>query len=152
MERLLRSIGVVVALVTVGCGESVLDTHDPDRSPRVEAASAPTVVPIFVEFDDVNPCSGLVHTVTITGTARIVEHDGRTVVHSQVTVTTSSGFEGRGTETDVNNGNIQTLTLNHMLTNGSGDRIRAHFVLILDVSTTPPTVRATTGSVTCVGA
>jgi len=151
MKRLLRTIGVAAALVTVGCGESVLDPQDAGKSPRMEAASAPIEVPIFIQFDGVNPCSGLIHTITITGTALIHEH----VAHSQVTITTSSGFVGRGTETDVDNGNIATLTLNHMLTNDSGDRIRAHLLLILDLSTTPPTVRVMKGTfdeVICVGA
>jgi hypothetical protein len=133
----------------------VLDPQEADRSPRVETASAPIEVPIFIQFEGVNPCSGLVHTITITGTARLIEQDGRSVVHLQRTITTSSGFEGRGTETDVVNGHILKLTLNDMLTNDSDDRIRAHLVLVLDLSTAPPTVRVmkgTFGGVICVGA
>ncbi len=118
----------------------------------VEAASGPTAVPIFVQFDDLNPCSGLIHTVTFTGTAWIHEHNGRVVVRSQRTITTSSGFEGRGTDTFVDNGNIQKVTLNDMLTHPSGDRIRARFALVIDLSTTPPTVQVFNRSVTCVGA
>ncbi|MFL5496504.1 MAG: hypothetical protein ACJ8DC_19115 [Gemmatimonadales bacterium] len=155
MKGLLWSIGVVAPLVIVGCGESVLDPHDADRSPRMEAASAPIEVPIFVQFEDVNPCSGLVITVTFTGTARIVEHNGHVVVHERRTISTSDGFEGRGTDTFVDNGNIQKFTLNDMLTNESGDRIRAHLLLVIDLSTTPPTVRVmkgTFGGTICVGA
>jgi hypothetical protein len=146
MARLLGSTAVVLSLLSVGCRESVLEPRDAGSSPVIQAASAPTVVPIFIRFDDVNPCTGLVHTITVRGTARIVEQKGVTVVHSQRTITTSSGFTGRGTETDVDNGNIFKFTLNDMLTNQAGDRIRAHLVLVLDLSTDPPTVRVMQGT------
>jgi hypothetical protein len=116
---------------------------------HTEAASAPTAVPIFEQFDDVNPCSGLIHTVTFTGTAWVHEHNGRFIVRAQRTITTSSGFEGRGTDTFVGNGSVFKVTLNDMLTHPSGDRIRPHFVLVVDVST--ETVRVLKGSLTCVG-
>ena len=155
MKRLLGRIGAAVALVTVGCGESVLDPHDIDSSTRVEAASAPIEVPVFIQFDFLNPCSGLIHTVTFTGTARIHEHDGQVVVQTQRTITTSDGFQGRGTDTFVDNGKIQRFTLNDMLSHESGARIRAHFVQVIDLSTTPPTVRVFKGTfdgTICVGA
>jgi hypothetical protein len=109
------------------------------------AASAPTAEPLFIQFDDMNPCSGLPITVTLTGTAWINDHDGQTVVRTQVTVATSDGLEGRGTSTEVTTGNISAFTLNHMLTNTSGARIRAHLLLVLDQTTTPPSVRVMKG-------
>jgi hypothetical protein len=154
-------VGLLLTVLTAsGCGDvqEPLGVADPprlNRSADVQAASAPVEVPIFAQFEDVNPCSGLVHTITFTGTARIHEHDGRVVVHAQRTITTSSGFEGRGRDTFVYNGKIQKVTANDMLTNESGDRIRAHIVLVLDLSTTPPTVRVMKGTfdeVICVGA
>ena len=50
-------------------------------------------------------------------------------------VTTDTGFEGRGEHTIVDNGRNSTFTLNDMLVHPSGDRIRAHLVLIIDLET-----------------
>jgi hypothetical protein len=141
---------VVLFLAAVGCGENhtqygLTDPPPPHSFAFVAAASAPTPVPIFVRFEDVNPCSGLVHTVTITGTAWIQNRDGHIVVREERTVTTSSGFAGRGTDVFVDNGTTQKFTLNDMLTNQSGARIRAHLVLVIDLSTIPPTVRVSKG-------
>lgn len=149
-----------VVLAAGGCGEQqeLLGVDPPLLSAHadVDAPGAPTAVPVFFEFDGVNPCSGLPQTVTFTGTAWIHElPGGRVVVRSQRTITTSSGFEGRGTDTFVDNGNILKFTLNDMLTHPSGDRIRAHLLLVIDLTTTPPTVRVmkgTFGGTICVGA
>jgi len=144
----------LLALLAVGgCNETQqllgLTDPPPNSFAVIAAPGAPTTVPIFLQFDDVNPCSGLVHTVTFTGTASIHElPNGQVVVREQRTITTSSGFEGRGTDTFVGNGNIQKTTLNDMLTNESGERIRARFALVIDVST--GTVQVLNGSVECV--
>ncbi len=148
------SISLLLSLFAVGCDETqhpsgVADRSSPSGFAVVAAASAPTPVPIFIQFDDLNPCSGLVHTVTFTGTAWIQELDGRVVIREQRTITTSSGFEGRGTDTFVDNGNIQTFRLDDMLTNESGDRIRAHGLMVFDLSTL--TVHVEKFAVTCVG-
>ena len=118
-------------------------------APTSVAASAPVIVPFFDQFVDLNPCSGLQHTVTITGTALIEATHGARVVHVQRTVTTSSGFEGRGAQTIVDNGNIVKVTLADLLSNESGDRIRAQVVILIDPST--GTVELFRGAVTCVG-
>jgi hypothetical protein len=141
---------VVLFLAAGGCSENHTHLGLTDPSPTrsfvvVAAASAPTPVPIFLQFDDVNPCSGTVHTVTITGTAWIQDLDGRLVVREDRTVTTSSGFTGRGTDVFVDNGTTQKFTLNDMLTNESGARIRAHLVFVIDLSTIPPTARVSKG-------
>ena len=145
---------ILSLLLAAGCNEShdslgVSDRTRPSNFASVAAVGAPTPIPIFEQFDDVNPCSGLIHTVTFTGTAWIEENDGRIVVREKRTITTSSGFVGRGSDTFVDNGNIQKLTLNDMLTNGSGDRIRAQFILVFDLSTA--TVQVLRGGLTCVG-
>lgn len=100
------------------------------------AADPPTGVPFEFVFDDVNPCTGDIHTVTIAGTTRVHDHDGRVVATSERTITTSpSGFVGRGTDTYVLNGQVETFRLTDILTSPSGDRIRAHIVVRLDLST-----------------
>lgn len=115
------------------------------------AADRPTASPFEFMFDDVNPCTGAIHTVTIAGTAYVHDHDGRTVAVSQRTITTSpTGFVGHGTDTSVSNGQVETFRLTDILTNASGDRIRAHFVLVVDAAT--GTVKAIAGAPpTCLG-
>ncbi len=145
---------ILYLLLAGGCNEShdslgLSDRTHPSSFADVAVAGAPNPIPIFEQFDDVNPCSGLIHTVTFTGTAWIQETDGRTVVREKRTITTSSGFLGRGSDTFVDNGNIQKLTLNDMLTNGSGDRIKAQFIMVFDLSTA--TVQVLRGGLTCVG-
>jgi hypothetical protein len=114
------------------------------------AADEPTAVPFEIVFDDVNPCSGDVHTVTISGTSYVHSHDGRTVVHSERTITTSpTGFVGHGADSSVANGQVMMFRLADILTNASGERIRARFVLLIDLST--GAVRVQKGGVTCLG-
>ncbi len=99
------------------------------------AADAPTEVPLELEFEDLNACTGEMVTVTMTGVFVVHDHDGRSIVRLPRTITTSDGFEGRGDATEVVNGRISKFTLNDMLTHESGARIRAHYVLVLDLST-----------------
>jgi hypothetical protein len=114
------------------------------------AADPPTAEPFEGTFEDVNPCTGLIHTVTIAGTALIHSHDGRIVERAKRTITTTpTGFVGHGTETFVDNEQILMTRLTDILTNPAGDRIRAHFVLVVDLST--DTVRVEKGEVTCLG-
>jgi hypothetical protein len=114
------------------------------------AADPPTAFPFEFVFDDVNPCTGLIHTVTITGTSSVHDHDGRIVAHSERTITTSpTGFVGHGTDSYVLNGQVEMFRLGDILTNPSGDRIRARFVIVVDLST--GTVRVEKGELTCLG-
>jgi hypothetical protein len=114
------------------------------------AADPPTAMPFSFTFEDVNPCTGLIHTVTIAGTEFIHSHDGRIVVRSQRTITTvPTGFVGHGTDSSVENGRVFMFRLTDILTNPAGDRIRARFVIVVDLST--DTVRVEKGELTCLG-
>jgi hypothetical protein len=114
------------------------------------AANAPTEIPFEFVFDDVNPCTGDIHTVTIAGTTSLHEHDGRVVAYSERTITTSpTGFVGHGTDSYVLNGQVEMFRLTDILTSPSGDRIRAQFVIVIDLST--GTVRGREGAPTCLG-
>lgn len=138
------SVAVLLSLITMtGCGEEQGPVGVAD-TPPLQAFTAPTAVPIEAEFTGLNPCSGEEHTVSFTGTAWIHQDDGRVLVRSMRTITTRSGFTGRGTDTVVGNGEVVKLTLNDMLAHPSGDRIRAHLVLVVDVST--GTVRVMKGT------
>lgn len=113
-------------------------------------ADPPSEIPFEFVFDDVNPCTGDIHTVTIAGSTSVHSHGDRVVAVSERTITTSpTGFVGHGTDTSVDNGQVVTFRLADILTNASGDRIRARFVFVVDVST--GTVRVETGGLTCLG-
>src|SRR3972149_5056198 len=101
------------------------------------AADPPTAFPFEFVFDDVNPCTGDIHTVTIAGTTFVHDHDGRIVAHSERTITTSpTGFVGNGTDSQVLNGQVEMFRLSDiLLTNASGDRFRAFFVIVFAVAT-----------------
>jgi hypothetical protein len=112
-------------------------------------ASAPIALPFFGQFDDVNPCTGDMHTITVTGTARLHDHDGRLVVHVERTISTSTGFEGHGAQTVVNNGEVFRIALNDVLVDPAGNRIRAHANVLIEPDTGMTLVAR--GAVTCVG-
>ena len=100
------------------------------------SADAPTALPFVFVFDDVNPCTGDVHTVTIAGATTVHDHDGRIVAHSERTITTSpTGFLGHGRDSYVLNGQVELFRLTDILTSPSGDRIRAGHVIVVDVAT-----------------
>jgi hypothetical protein len=114
------------------------------------AADPPAAVPFEFVFDDVNPCTGDIHTVAIAGTTSVHDHDGRIVAVSERTITTSpTGFVGHGTDSYVLNGQVEMFRLTDILTSPSGDRIRARFVIVFDLST--GTVRVEKGELTCLG-
>ena len=114
------------------------------------AADPPTEIPFEFVFDDANPCTGDMHTVTIAGTTSVHNHDGRIVAYSERTITTSpTGFVGHGTDSYVLNGQIEMFRLADILTSPSGDRIRARLVIVVDVST--GAVRVGKGGLTCLG-
>src|SRR6266498_3960046 len=100
------------------------------------AADAPAAIPFEFVFDDVNPCTGDIHTVTIAGTTFVHDHDGRIVAYSERTITTSpTGFVGHGTDSYVLNGQVEMFRLDDIATNASGDRFRARFMFVVDLST-----------------
>jgi hypothetical protein len=114
------------------------------------AADPPTQIPFEFVFDDVNPCTGAIHTVTIAGTTYVHEQDGRIVARSERTITTSpTGFLGHGTDSYVLNGQVEMFRLTDILTSPSGDRIRARQLIVVDLST--GTVRVVGGELTCLG-
>ena len=113
------------------------------------AADAPTEFPILDVFEDVNPCTGDPMTVTFVGTTFIHEHGSRVLGRAERTITTSDGFVGHGTDSFVDNGQILVFRLTDILTNPSGDRIRARGVFVLDLST--GTARVDRGELTCLG-
>jgi len=111
----------------------------------------PLAIPFTVTFDDVNPCSGLVHTITIQGTTFVHSHDGRVVAVSERTITTTpTGFVGHGRDAEVVNDNVAMFRLADVITSeATGERIRAKVTQVVDLRT--GTTRAFKGDVLCVG-
>jgi hypothetical protein len=89
--------------------------------------------PLFEQFDDINPCSGQVMTVTINGTVQVTDQAGRELVRIQEELSTSDGFSGPGNVRDIFNGRNEILRINDMLSSESGARFRVQRLLVADV-------------------
>ena len=88
-------------------------------------AAAPVVFQVQDVFVDTDPCTGLEHTVTVTAT--IYDHLEPNVSRATRSITTSSGYIGRGSGSVLFDG--AHFILNDMLTNpDTGQRIRVHVV------------------------
>jgi hypothetical protein len=95
--------------------------------PITASADPPTIRHIRDTFVDVNPCTGLLHTVTIDATLYFVSPVLNRGTHE---ITTSSGFVGRGEETEVGP-NDEMFLANDMLVNAeTGERIHAHLMVV----------------------
>ena len=96
------------------------------------SADPPTVVQFQETFVDVNPCTGLPHTVTIDVTLYFVSPVLNRGTHE---ITTSSGFVGRGVETEVGP-NDEMFLLNDTLVNAeTGQRAHAQFIVVTNPAT-----------------
>jgi hypothetical protein len=133
LKRLIVGLLSVVALVVAGSA----------------AADPPTLIHYGDVFDDVNPCTGAVMTVTLAGAAYEHDHNGRIHGHAERTITTSDGFAGRGVDMFLSNGQVIVFRFTDIMTNASGDRFRATGVFVLDESS--GTVRVDKFSLTCLG-
>ena len=113
------------------------------------AADPPSELTIQESFDDTNVCTGEPQTVTGEVTFFFHEHDGRVIARGERTITTTTGFSGRGTSSFVMNGQVEMFRFTDIVTNDAGDRIRARGVFLLDLSS--ETVRVDTFELTCLG-
>jgi nucleoside-specific outer membrane channel protein Tsx len=110
-------------------------------------ADAPTEFPLHDVFVDVDPCTGLDHTVDISGTFFRHSHANGNTYHATRTITTSSGYIGHGVEVSVNH--EQILVLNDILVNPNGNRARAKIVIVWDADFT--TARVERFRLECIG-
>lgn len=152
-EKVAPAITSLALLVVIACGDgpmSPLEQAASSSPPDPVFFSAPSSIPFVEALAFINPCSGLNDTATLTGTLWIHARDGRLVVRSKSTVVTGSGFEGSRTRTIVVNSANFKVSLNAMLTNDAGERIRIHFVQVVDLSTGTVQVQKG-GGPTCVG-
>lgn len=134
---------------------------DPTLEPAELSASshapgAPVAIPFSNTFPDDDPCTPTFdpneHLVTIAGTAQVHSlPNGNIVVRSvERTITTDSGYEGRGEETFVRNGQILMNQWNDLLTHPDGRKIRIHVTAVLDLTTDPPTLQALSADFVCI--
>lgn len=148
---------LVVLLALAAC------EHPPTASPssdnirlsasQADAPGAPTAIPFSVTFPDDDPCTPVFdpneHLVTISGTAFVHALDnGNRVTRLERTITTDSGYEGRGESTVINNDNAVQFQLNDINTHPDGRKFRAHGVVLVDLST--GAVRVAMGGLTCI--
>jgi hypothetical protein len=114
------------------------------------AAHPRTEVSDVVEtFFDVDPCTGVVHEVTLSVTFLVHTHGGVVVARGVRTLTTSSGYVGGGTSSFIDNGQVEMFRFNDLLADGSGNRIRATGVFVTDLSS--GTLRVDAFELTCLG-
>jgi hypothetical protein len=115
------------------------------------AAADPPAEELLVDvFVDEDPCTGEDHEVTISVTFSVHVHEGRIVALGERTLSTSSGYLGRGTSSFVANGRVEVFRFTDVLANASDDRIRATGLFVLDVAS--GTVRIDDFKLTCIGA
>jgi hypothetical protein len=100
-------------------------------------------------FVDIDPCTGLEHEVTLSVTFYVHNHDDDTVARGVRSLSTTLGYTGGGTSSYVWNGNVEMFRLTDLLTNQSGDRIRASAVFVADLRS--ETVRIDEFELTCLG-
>lgn len=142
LKKSQRRTKVIVGLLSVAAPVMIVAP--------VAAADPPEQFSVVDTFVDVNPCTGLDHTVTIANTISEHSHGGRVVVHERRTITTEpTGFVGHGTASFVDNGQIAKYTSTDILSNSAGARIRARNVFVVDLST--ETIRVGRSELTCLG-
>jgi hypothetical protein len=120
--------------------------------PAVARESATQDFPI----SGTDPCSGQRWTGTIHAVIYTEETFGATVTkqHRTLTATTATGttYTGRGEATIVTNENVVVSSLHDMLVSDAGARVRIGATIVLDRSTTPPTVKLRNVDRVCVHA
>jgi hypothetical protein len=103
--------------------------------PAAAAGEAPTSFPFQETFVDVNPCTGLDHNVTVTGTLFVYERGVHGLSHRlDRTITTSSGFTGHGTEISIDHDRI--FVVRDVLANDADEHLLAQLVFVQDAKGT----------------
>ena len=97
---------------------------------------APIFVPILDVFDDINPCTDAVITLTFAGTARIQEFDDYFIFVGKGTVETSDGYSGRFNRQFVFQGDqVAVLRFHDMeVSDETGQRVIFGVGLLVEVS------------------
>jgi hypothetical protein len=92
--RAFASAATSLLCATLGCDSAPLSPPQSLAPTYATSGQGPTEVPLFEQFDDLNPCTGAVVTYTFTGTARIQDFDAHFILVARGSVATSDGFSG----------------------------------------------------------
>jgi hypothetical protein len=147
---------LALPMLAVACDQNDPTAPDPPQL-NAQAASIPKVeMPMDFSLAIVNPCTGLEHIRTFTGTIWVQEHPNNRTIRFRGTGTTSDGYTGRFVRTWTGSnifgpGDVSNLTMNYLLRGPSGSKIRVHEVWIADFKTDPMTVRVDKFTDACVG-
>ena len=156
--RLSLLIGAVAAALVLGAGAARAD-------------APPLVIPVDTQFQDVNPCTGELDTVTLTGSLRLHQfyNESGDVHHWNLTVLTdvesAEGFFGQNVQTSVHNAEgpfapreeeargMEVEVQNVIARNpDTGEIVRLHFTYrLVYVSQEENVVEATSVTLECLG-
>ena len=95
------------------------------------AAASPVISPFDESFVDVNPCTGALHTVHVTGTFYEFDRANGVAYRIDRVVTTSSGFSGGGNEVGIGD---RIFKVSDLLMNADGDILLANGIVTFDRS------------------
>lgn len=147
-DRRSRTVKTRTLIIIVALAAALTATTGALVAPAV--ADAPSQDTFEVSFNDIDPCTGELHTLTFTIVLSQHHHGDRFVEQGQTEITTTpTGYVGRGTHTLQDNGETFVFRFADMLANDAGDRIRARAVVVVDQSTGE--VRVEKSAFTCVG-
>jgi hypothetical protein len=120
---------------TVSVAESITP-YGVQTGAEVVAAARPTGFTFEQKLVGPDPCSGEIHTLTITWTCREQQQANGAYVQicKREVVTDPTGYVGRGTLTVVDNGKIQNLRFTDVLKNDAGDRMQGRSHGLFDLS------------------
>ncbi|MEJ2239112.1 MAG: hypothetical protein P8X82_12505 [Gemmatimonadales bacterium] len=147
---------LAVSMLVIACAQDVPTVPD---SPQFSEHAALIEIPLEnVPIDGVNPCTGMYFTGTSTGTLWIQPHPNNRVIRIRTTSTTSDGYTGHYEETWTGSnlpgpagpGDVSARTFNVEMSSSSGSRYMVHQVFVLDLKTSPPTVRVERLEATCI--
>jgi hypothetical protein len=147
---------LAVSMLVVACSQDAPTAPDP---PQFSMHAALIEIPIEdAPFAGVNPCTGLLFTGTSTGTLWIQPHPNNRVIRVRLASTTSDGYTGRYGETwsgsnlpgPAGPGDVSARTVNVQMSSPSGSRYMVHQVFVMDLKTSPPTIRVDRFSATCI--
>jgi hypothetical protein len=111
---------LITSVAAAGCSRDSLvgpvSSDGPALTATAKFAVAPDVAtsPFLLEFDDINPCTGLIEHFVFAGTRRVETFGDHLVVHISGTVATSDGWVGKFNRQLVFQGDESTLRFQDM--------------------------------------
>lgn len=160
MRKLL--LATLALCVATACSESPMQPNA-DAAPEGSAPTAitqtssasgePQAFPFHTQLTDDDPCTPVFdpdeQTVTFDGTAFVQNlPNGNTVTRFQWVSSSDAGYEGKGRERIIDNGNNIVFSVNDILTHPDGRKFQVRINWVLDL--TSGTFRVFTGGLRCI--